>query len=600
MAISDRELLRRLDRIEAAGQTQRQDLASLIHAARANPPRPTHTRDELVRLAHGDSIQARIARGWLRISFFTHHSQRPPAIDPSQALAQMAGYLYDRPLEFVLFAFDWGHTRPLRVVRLPEALAFTYDSEYGPDQWTCDLFEDLARQVRDNAFDGTSPVPAQRHAIASGHGIGKSATTGMLVNFLMSTRPNARGVITANTSPQLESKTWAEIAKWHKRSLFADWFDVTTGRGSMKMTHVDSPESWRCDAQTCREENSEAFAGLHAADSTPFFVFDEASAVPDTIHEVAQGGLTDGEPMLFAFGNPTRNSGWFFETFHGQRHRWNTRQIDSRDVQLTNKDQIQQWVDDYGEDADFVRIRVRGVFPRAATAQFIPTDIVDEAMSGEPPPARAFSQPAVVGVDVARFGDDSSVIFTRIGRDARAFPPAKFKGLDTMAFASKVAAHINHLRGMGLRVVTFVDGGGVGGGVVDRLRQMHFPVVDVQFGSRADDPRKHANKRAQMWDGMRDWLKAGGKIPNDRALAAELTGVEYGFSASDQIQLERKQDMKSRGLGSPDMADALALTFAAPVVDIIDDIPEPATYLPKYDPIKSFEKELAALRHLRG
>jgi hypothetical protein len=265
------------------------------------------------------------------------------------------------------------------------------------------------------------------------------------------------------------------------------------------------------------------------------------------------------------FGNPTRNTGKFYECFGSQRHRWSTRQIDSRSVQVSSKSLIAQWVDDYGEDSDFVRVRVRGVFPRASSMQFIPRDIVDEAMSKEMPHHAVVKRTAVVGVDVARFGDDQSVIRTRIGRDARSWEPMRFRGMDTMQLAARVVEHVSTLRKAGFHVVVFVDGGGVGGGVVDRLRQLAIDVIEVQFGGAADDARKYANKRAEMWGRMRDWLKEGAYLAKDEALASDLTGVEYSFTARDSILLEPKEAMKRRGMSSPDDADALAVTFAQPV-----------------------------------
>lgn len=405
-------------------------------------------------------------------------------IDPDLMLAQDMGRFYDDPLGFVMYAYDWGSDASLQVVELQEPWASRFDCRYGPDAWACEYLEDLGRQVRERGFDGATPVMPIRMATSSGHGIGKSAITAWISNWIMSTRPHAKGVVTANTSDQLSSKTWAEISKWTKRCITGHWFTVTTGRGAMRMVHTRYPESWRLDAQTCREENSESFAGLHAASSTPFYIFDEASAVPDAIWNVAEGGMTDGEPMWFVFGNPTRNTGRFFECFNAQRHRWITRQIDSRRVGITNKQQIQEWVDDYGEDSDFVRVRVRGVFPRASSMQFISRELVDEAMARIPPAQPARGRTAVVGVDVARFGDDQSVIRTRIGRDARTFKPLRFRGLDTMQLAARVVEHVGLLRSAGYHVVTFVDGGGVGGGVVDRLSQLGVDVIEVQFGAK--------------------------------------------------------------------------------------------------------------------
>jgi len=493
-------------------------------------------------------------------------------LDPDLELARDMGRFFDDPLGFVIYAWPWDTDKTLQVVELPSPWRERFNTRYGPDAWACEFLDSIGAQVREKGFDCTHPVAPTRCAISSGHGIGKSAMTAWLVNWIMSTRPYCKGVVTANTAVQLESKTWAEIAKWTKRSITGHWFNVSTGRGAMRMTHVQHPESWRVDAQTCREENSESFAGLHAATSTPFYIFDEASAVPDKIWEVAEGGMTDGEPMWFVFGNPTRNTGRFHACFNGQRHRWHGRQIDSRTVAITNKAQIDEWIADWGEDSDFVRVRVRGVFPRAGSLQFIARDAVDAAMLREQPYQALENRTAIMGVDVARFGDDQSVIRTRIGRDARTFEPLRFRELDTMQLAARVVEHVQFLRRAKLRVVVFVDGGGVGGGVVDRLRQLAVDVVEVQFGGKADDARKYANKRAEMWGRMREWL-AIGHLAKDEALVTDLTGVEYGFNASDQILLESKESMKKRGLASPDDADALALTFAHPVPEYVTDGP---------------------------
>ncbi len=416
----------------------------------------------------------------------------------------------------------------------------------------------------------------------------------------MSTRPNARGVVTASTAPQLESKTWAQIASWSKRCITREWWDVSTGRGSMKMVAKVAPESWNCYAQTARAENAESFAGLHAADSSPFFLVDESSGVPDAIHEVMLGGLTDGEPFLLAFGNPTRNSGWFHSAFNGQRHRWTTRQIDSRDVAITNKVQLQEWIDDFGVESDFVKVRVRGIFPTASSLQFIARDLVDDAMGREAPPNRY--ETIVIGVDPARFGGDSSVIFTRAGRDAQTWVPIRLQKVDTMTLASRVAEHANTPRSAGRRVFINVDGGGVGGGVVDRLRSLHFDVNEVQFGARADDPRQYANKRAEIWGRMKDWI-TGGALPRDEGLAVDLTSVEYGYNAADAIQLERKESMKARGLASPDTADALACTFAVPTpIEMPEDAANRrarAKAAREYNPMEAFEIEQRA-RALTG
>lgn len=552
-------IAKRLERVEAThAQAGSASLAETMVQARVTHPRPLRTEAFLQAQAGLPGIVGRMARGDLRLRRF---GTSTAPIDPEVELPQAMGELFHDPLGFVLWSFDWGTEASMRVVRLPEQYQGRFDSEFGPDAWAAGLLDNLGQETTERGFDGAQAVEAVRMAVASGHGIGKSAVTAWLTLWIMSTRPNARGVVTASTQPQLESKTWAQIAAWTKRCVTRDWFDVSTGRGSMKMVHTDFPETWNCYAQTARQENAESFAGLHAADSSPFYLVDEASGVPDAIHEVMQGGLTDGEPFLFAFGNPTRNTGWFHGAFHAQRHRWTTWQIDSREVAITNKDIIQQWVDDFGVDSDFVKVRVRGIFPSASSLQFIARDVVDDAMAREVAPPRGES--VVVGVDPARFGSDSSVIFTRHGRDGRAWPPIRLRGVDTMTLAARTAEHVNFLRSAGHHVLINVDGGGVGGGVIDRLRSVGFEVNEVQFGARAMDPKKWANRRAEIWGAMRDWLKIG-TLPQDEDLAVDLTSPEYGYTKQDQIQLERKESMKARGLASPDSADALAVTFAVP------------------------------------
>lgn len=470
---------------------------------------------------------------------------------------ELALGFYD-PLRFILWAFPWGERPEISLVPLPEPWASRYPNcKYGPDKWFCELCDDLAAHVKKNDFDGRHSVAPYRSAIASGHGIGKSAGTAMLVTWLLATRPHCKGVVTATTANQLETKTFAEIKKWLKRSLVGDLFEIK----AMSIEAKSSPETWRLDAITCREENSESFAGQHAASSSSFYIFDEASGVPDVVWEVAEGGLTDGEPFMFAFGNPTRNTGRFRECFGKRSSRWKTRHIDSRDVFITNKDEIEEWRKEYGEDSDFFRVRVRGEFPSASSLQFIPTGLAEAAAKRDLPHNAATA--AVIGVDVARFGDDDSVIYTRIGRGF--MPIKRYHGLSTTQLVAKVKRHFEEVRALGFprdRIFINVDEGGVGGGPKDMLRDDGYPVRGIQFGEGADDPQTYSRKREEMWGRMKLWLGDGGTIPNDSGLIEDLTGPEYDILPGGQVKLESKKDMKKRGLSSPDAADALALTFA--------------------------------------
>ena len=468
--------------------------------------------------------------------------------DLEEMIQACARYSCD-PLGFVRWAFEWGEGE----------LA----GHEGPDTWQAETLKTIGDRL---VSKDITVSQALQIAVASGHGIGKSALVSWLILWAISTFEDTRGVITANTESQLRTKTWAELSKWHRRCLTKVLFECTaTAIYSRDPAHE---RTWRIDAVPWSERNTEAFAGLHNQDHRVLLIFDEASSIPDIIWDTAEGALTDENTQIIwcVFGNPTRNSGRFRECFGRFKHRWVTHQIDSRTARMTNKAQIEQWCKDYGEDSDFVRIRVRGVFPRAGSTQFIGSDLVQEAMTREDPGASIYDA-LVLGVDVARFGDDESVIYIRKGRDGRTHPPLKYRGLDTMALASRVSEQANFYRADAV----FVDGSGVGGGVVDRLRQLRVPnVFDVQFGGSSDrsmtgaEHTRYANKRAEIWGWMREWLK-GGAIPDDSDMRQQLEGCEYGYilvRGEEAIALEKKSDMKKRGLSSPDIADALALTFA--------------------------------------
>lgn len=391
-----------------------------------------------------------------------------------------------------------------------------------------------------------------------------SAMSAWLVDWIMSTRPHSQGTITANTFTQLETKTWAAVQFWTKLCITAQWFDVTATR----MFHKLHKESWFCSPQSCRDENSEAFAGQHAQRSTSFYIFDEDSAVGDAVHEVAEGGLTDGEPMVFLFGNPTRNSGHFHRAcFGAMRDRWTTTVVDSRQSRFTNKTQIEEWIHDYGEESDFVRVRVRGLPPLASELQFIGYDVI-QAAQGRPVPPEV-GAPLVCGVDVSDGGAAWNVIRFRRGSDARSTQPIRIPGevvrMGRETLLAKLADVLDS-EYFGQRVVAMFIDSAFGAPYVERLKSMGYRnVYEVRFGGPSPDERQ-LNMRAFMWSAMRDWLRAAGAIdPHDGRLADDLAGPGYHLTSADKLVLESKEDMAKRGVASPDDADALALTFAARV-----------------------------------
>lgn len=451
------------------------------------------------------------------------------------------------PYRFVMWAWPWGETGgPLETMN-------------GPMRWQTEHLVDLAQALHDPSGKG-------QFATASGKGIGKSGLVGMVANTMMTTRDMCRGVVTAGTETQLRTKTWPEIAKWHRMCLYSHWWEF--GATSMQSTMKQYAKEWRLDYIPWSATNKEAFAGLHNFGSRIVVLYDEASQIDDVIWETTDGIMTDRDTEVIwcVYGNPTRNVGRFKECFGRFRHRWRHRQIDSRKVEITDKEKLDETVRDWGEESDYVKVNVRGMFPSVSSMQFIPGELVTVCMKLEA--KCALDDPLVLGVDVARNGDAQTVLAIRKGRDARTIPWVKMRTADTMQIATRIADLHQQYKFDAIHI----DGGGVGGGVVDRCRQLNLPNIrEVQFGSKADrgqtatDATKYANKRAEMWGIMREMLRAGTAIPDDRELEVELPSVMFAMNRRDEIQLEAKEDLQKRGEASPDNADALALTYAYPV-----------------------------------
>ncbi len=488
--------------------------------------------------------------------------------DPRIQLATRIGEFRYSPLKHTLFAYPWESEH------LPEN---------GPRTWQREVFQQIGEHLES---------PATRHqpcriAVASGHGIGKSAAISMVHKWALDTCVDTRCVITANTEGQLLTKTSPELAKWNRLAITRDWFRANAT--SFVSTIAGHDKAWRSDLVTWSDSNTEAFAGLHNMGRRIVLIFDEASGISRKVWEVALGALTDEgtEILWLAFGNPTQNTGSFRECFSRSRDLWRTKQIDSRTVEGTNKTYLDELVRTYGEDSDIARIRVRGQFPSASSMQFIASEVVEAARARDC--ATLGSDPVIFGLDCARFGDDHSTLAIRCGRDAKSRPWKRWFHQDTMQVAGDVALQADIWKPDAI----FVDAGAMGAGVIDRLRQLGVPnVFEVHFGGKGREAEWAAgvrirtkNKRAEMWASMRAWLE-GGAIPDEQALQDDLTGVEYGYNAEQAIELEKKEHMKARGLSSPDDADALACTFAEPVAPrSVPGYLDPANYGrgPTYD-----------------
>lgn len=454
-------------------------------------------------------------------------------------LDAVAAHQFD-PGGWARFAWDWGHG----------ALAGEEIREWQ---------DDINNIIRDHLANPETRYQPLQIAVASGHGIGKSAEMGMLSNWAMSCFDDCKIVTTANTDGQLRTKTAPEIGKWFRTSITAHWFDVQSQ--SIKSRDKEHANDWRQDFVPWSEHNTEAFAGLHNLKRIIILMFDEASKIHDKVWEVAEGALTDENTIIIwiVFGNPTRNSGRFRECFRRFRHRWVTRQIDSRTVPGTNKVKIAEWERDHGEDSDFFKIRVRGQFPAQSAMQFISAVDADAARTRHLRPEQFNFAPVIIGVDPAWTGDDPLEIMLRQGLYSKSIATLPRNDNDV-----EVANLIARLEDEHKADAVFVDAG-YGTGIVSAGRTMGRSWQLVWFGGKATDPG-FVNKRAEIWNGTKGWLKEGGVIdPKDELLYQDLIGPETVGRLDGKILLESKADMKERGLPSPNRGDALALTFTSPV-----------------------------------
>jgi hypothetical protein len=457
----------------------------------------------------------------------------------------------DDPLAFVLLTYPWGEPgTPLEHFK-------------GPRKWQRDVLGTLRDHIKDN--QGKVDYDTFRKAVASGRGIGKSALVSWLVHWMLSTRIGSTTIVSANSEAQLRSVTWAEITKWLAMSLNSHWFEIAATRimpakWITELVERDLKKGtryWAVEGRLWSEENPDAYAGVHNWDGV-MLIFDEASGIPDSIWSVSDGFFTENTPHRFhvAFSNPRRNTGYFYETFNSKRSFWRTSNIDARDVEGTDKNLYQRIIDEYGADSYQANVEVYGQFPSEGDDQFIPVNLVDDAMKR--PRLKDESAPITIGVDPARFGSDATVIAVRQGRDIVAIK--RLRGADTMEVVGHVIEAIEEYK----PALTVIDEGGLGAGVVDRLKEQRYKVRGVNFGNKAQKQLMYGNKRAEMWGAMREWLKTA-SVPNDRFLKSDLIGPKTKPDSKGTLFLESKKDMKARGLASPDAADAIAVTFAFPV-----------------------------------
>lgn len=441
--------------------------------------------------------------------------------------------------------------------------------EMDPDDWQ----EETARDVQDHA----------KVAVKSGQGVGKTALEAGLCIWFLCCRPYAKVICTAPTMQQLYDVLWAEIAKWLQSSKVKDLLTWT----KTKIYMNGDSERWFATAKTAtKPENMQGFHEDHM-----LIIVDEASGVMDPIMEAILGTLTGIDNRLLLMGNPNRTEGVFFDAFGRDRTRWKTRTVSSRDSKRTSRENIEMLEAKYGKDSDVVRVRVDGEFPKGGLDSFIP---LEYAECCHDPVTVLDSNMLHVGVDVARFGDDKTVVTTRQGM--RIDPQRKYAKQSTMETVGHVLrickdwisawterhpglydAYGSSLTG---RCRVRIDDSGVGGGVTDRLKEvveeegLPIEVIPCNNGGKAMDAH-YENAGTEMWGNVRELMeqtfsaKLRGEepvlqLPDDEELVKQLANRKYHMTSRGRIALEKKDDMKKRGLGSPDCADSLALCLYNP------------------------------------
>ncbi len=414
-------------------------------------------------------------------------------------------------------------------------------------------------------------------AVKSGQGVGKTALEAGLIIWFIVCRPYSKVIATAPTMHQLYDVLWAEIAKWLNSSKVKNLLTWT----KTKVYMTGDSERWFATVKTAtKPENMQGFHEDHM-----LIVIDEASGVADPIMEALLGTLTGFDNKLLLMGNPNRIEGVFFDAFNKDRDKFRTHTVSSRNSKRTDRDNIAMLESKYGKDSDVVRVRIDGQFPKGALDSFISLETVELACSKENRIRMQdinAAQTLHIGVDVARFGDDKTVITPRVS--AKVFEFRKYVKRSTMETAGNVVMCCRDYMGQFPHIkkcLIKVDDSGVGGGVTDRLNEvvreekLPYTVIPVNNGDAATDGY-YFNLGAQIWGNIKELLENNfsnnlqGKqdvqieLPYDEEMIKQLSVRKYHMTSKGKIQLESKDDMKKRGLGSPDTADSLSLALYEP------------------------------------
>jgi len=403
-----------------------------------------------------------------------------------------------------------------------------------------------------NADDAIATGEKPQISVRSGHGTGKTTILSWLILYIGLVYPDSKIPATAPVASQLENILIPEVKKWSNK-LFPPMRTLVDALA----TDVKFMNGNKCFARTARKENTEALAGVHA--SFVLYIIDEASGIDQKIFDVIEGALTGDNYLLVMTSNPTRTVGAFYDSHNKNRKHYRAIHFDSEKSCNVNPKWVKDMADKYGQDSDTFRVRVKGMFPKNNTDALFSTDEVLQSMSGEGDADRTGA--LVYSADVARYGDDSSVLAKRRGYSFYSLD--SYQGLNTMEYANKISNDIE--QELSRPDAVFVDTIGVGAGVMDRLRERGYFAVDANASMKPDQINVYHNKRAEMFFNFKEWLRKGGQLPKDDDLLEELVAIRYSYTSAGKILLMKKEEIKDEIGRSPDKADACALSFFATV-----------------------------------
>ena len=410
-----------------------------------------------------------------------------------------------------------------------------------PQKWQADALMAVARN--------------DRVSIKSGHGVGKTAFQSWLVLWWLLTHYPCKVAVTANTAHQLSDVLWTEIDKWARQ--LPEGFKNLLEFKSDKISLKGASDSFAV-ARTSRKENPEALQGFHSENM--LFLVEEASGVPDVVFQVAEGALSTAGAKTVMCGNPTRSDGFFYESFHAQRHMWSNITVSCHDGEYVSEDFLANMADKYGEESNVYRVRVLGEFPTQSDDVLVPLYIVEEATKRDIEPSP--TTPVVWGLDVARFGGDRSALAKRQGQ-ALLEPIKTWQNKDLMELAGIVLTEYEACNYQSRPQAVYIDAIGLGAGLADRLRELDLPAVAISVSETASLKERFGRLRDELFWNAREWFEGRDvKIPDDDTLIQEITAIRYKYLSTGKLKVESKDEMKRRGQRSPDVADAFVLTFA--------------------------------------